>query len=152
MMDEKALTEARQKAERAVADMPEGDLKLKAFELILTRLLYSSGDTAISDDGGVQRSKGHPRTRTRAGSPPSDVLAVDTPPISTPTRILQLKKEGFFSEERSISEIQDELRTRGWRYETTALSGPLIGLVQARELRRAKGQDGNKTIYKYFNP
>lgn len=151
-MDEKTLTEARKKAERAVADMPEGDLKLKAFELILTRLLSASGDVALSDGGGERRSKGHRRTRPRAGSPSSDAGAVDAPPVSTPTRILELKKEGFFKEERSISEIQDELRTHGWRYETTALSGPLIGLVQVRELRRAKGQDGNKTIYKYFNP
>jgi hypothetical protein len=148
-MEEKTLTEARKKAERAVADMADGDLKLKAFELILGRLLLAS-DGAPSQTGHEPKSKARRNVESRNESPAEGT--VETVPVTAPSRILSLKREGFFKEERTITAIQEELQTRGWRYVTTALSGPLMKLVQARELRRAKVQDGNKTIYKYFNP
>src|SRR6266581_9319050 len=132
-MDEKTLTEARKKAERAVADMADGDLKLKAFELILSRLLVASDD-APSQPGHEPKSKARRNVATRNGSPAEGT--VETVPATAPSRILSLKREGFFNEERSITEIQEALQTRGWRYVTTALSGPLMNLVQARELRR----------------
>jgi len=71
---------------------------------------------------------------------------------SAPARILELKNEGFFDRGPGIGEIRDELQTHGWMYDVTALSGPLMKLVRAGELRRKKVQDGNKTIYKYYKP
>jgi hypothetical protein len=65
---------------------------------------------------------------------------------------LQLKAEGFFDNQRGIGEIRRELQTHGWRYPLTALSGTLMKLVRARELRRERVNDGHKTAYKYFNP
>lgn len=38
-MDTKTLLELRKKAEKAVADMSDGPLKVKAFEVILANLL-----------------------------------------------------------------------------------------------------------------
>jgi hypothetical protein len=40
-MDAKRLIELRKQAEKSVADMPDGDLKLKAFEVILNHLVVS---------------------------------------------------------------------------------------------------------------
>jgi len=144
-MDTKELIEARQKAEAAVAEMPEGELRLEAFKLILNRLL-SGGDKAAPVSTKA-RGGGRSERRTRQTTERDDAV-----PRSTPDRILALKEEGFFSEQRGIGEIRDELQTHGWMYDVTALSGPLMKLVRKRELRRLNVQDGNKTTYKYFNP
>jgi len=146
-MDANSVIEARKKAEHAVADMAEGELKLIAFEIILKRLL------SVSEEG-VPDVPGHGkrRHRARSGHKSGQETQADVAPVSAPTRILELKNQGFFDEERGIGEIRDELQTHGWRYDVTALSGPLMKLVRARELRRVKVDDGSKTVYKYFNP
>jgi hypothetical protein len=147
-MDTNSLIEARKKAEAAVAEMPEGELRVEAFKLILNKLLSASdsSEPATKARSSTRRSAsgGHKKT--------SDEPSEDAVPRSAPARILSLKAEGFFKEERGIGEIRDELQTHGWRYDVTALSGTLIGLVQRRELRRLKVADGTKTTYKYFNP
>jgi len=147
-MDTNSLIEARKKAEAAVAEMPEGELRVEAFKLILSKLL-SAGDS--SEPAGRARSNTS-RSASGGNKKTSDESGEDAVPRSAPARILSLKAEGFFREERGIGEIRDELQTHGWRYDLTALSGPLIGLVQRRELRRLKVDDGSKTTYKYFNP
>jgi hypothetical protein len=147
-MDTKAIIEARKKAEAAVAEMPEGELRVEAFKLILNRLL-SGGER--TDPAG----KSLPATRRHANARESKATenqAEDLVPRSAPQRILALKAEGFFEKERGIGEVREELQTHGWRYDVTALSGALIGLVQRRDLRRLKVDDGKKTAYKYFNP
>ncbi len=148
-MDADSLKDARKKAELAVADMPEGELRVEAFKLILNRLLAEGGSAAPEQKG---RSGRHHRGENRSHNSSSEGHE-DAAPRSVPARILELKAVGFFDEERGIGEIRDELQTQGWRYDLTALSGPLMKLVQARELRRSKvGDDGKKTTYKYFNP
>ena len=122
--------------------MPEGVLKVKAFETILTHLL--SGDVGKR----VQSvSKGKPRP-TQKGE------AVPTAPNSLTERILSLKGEGFFSSQRSITEIRQELKKNGWHYPVTSMSGPLQRLVQKRELRREQADDGDEERkgYVYSNP
>jgi hypothetical protein len=147
-MDTNKLIEARKKAEQAVADMADGELKLKAFGMFLEKLL-SADNSGDSGFGSRKRTKG----RARAGRDASETQKKDAAPAgSVPARIIELKEEGFFTEERGIREIQDELRTHGWRYDLTALSGPLMRLVRKRDLRRLQVNDGNKAIYKYFNP
>jgi len=147
-MDADSLKEARKKAERAVADMPEGELRVEAFKLILNRLL-TEGDSEVPErkrrSSRQQRSKNRDRNSASEGHE-------DAVPRSAPARILELKADGFFDEQRGIGEVRDELQTHGWRYDVTALSGPLMKLVRARELRRSKVTDGSKTTYKYFNP
>jgi len=136
-MDANTLIEARKKAELAVAEMPEGELRVEAFKLILNRLLA---------DGG-RHHRGKDRKTKHQNEPLEDAV-----PRSAPSRILELKSEGFFDEQRGIGEVREELQTHGWRYDVTDLSGPLMKLVRERELRRSKVKDGNKTTYKYFNP
>ena len=149
-MDIKILIEARKKAEAAVAEMPEGQLRVEAFKLILSRLL-------VADEAAGTARKNQARRRTvieLLGSKPGDAepRREDAIPRSAPERILALKEEGFFSEPRGIGEIREELQTHAWRYDVTALSGSLMTLVQKKQLRRSKVTDGKKTIYKYFNP
>jgi len=148
-MDPDSVIEARKKAEHAVADMPEGDLKLKAFELILNRFLSVCEDLSAGRTGRLKRSGS---SEVRGNQNPGNVEKPDAVPRSTPGRILHLKAEGFFGEQRGIGEIREELQTHGWRYPLTALSGAMMKLVGARELRRERVNEGNRKVYKYFNP
>jgi len=147
-MDAKVLIEARQKAEQAVAEMPEGELRIEAFKIILNRLLSEEASPVPRPQ---VRSPRHQRVTNRKRQSGRD-NEEDTVPRSVPARILALKADGFFDAQRGIGEIRDELQTHGWRYNVTGLSGPLMRLVRERELRRLKVDDGGKTTYKYFNP
>src|SRR2546422_11490195 len=134
-MDEKSLKDARLKAERVVADMPEGDLKLKAFEVTLSHLLAS--------DGAVEgrKSKGS----KKAPSTPSQANTLSE-------RILMLQAEGIFNTPQVIGAVREGLQVYGWHYPVTTLSGTLQALVQKRKLRRERVKDNNKVVWKYSNP
>jgi hypothetical protein len=147
-MDAHTLIEARKKAELAVAEMPEGELRIEAFKLILNRLLMDGGSPTPVGKGPAIRHQRSENRKTKQHTEHQE----DRVPRSTPSRVLELKAEGFFDAQRGIGEIREELQTHGWRYGLTDLSGPLMKLVRERELRRTKVKDGNKTTYKYFNP
>jgi len=134
------LVHVRQQAEKAVADMQEGELKLKAFEIFLSHLL----GTQPMDPGVAQSSR--PSEDQRVPKKVSRAVSSKT------GRILVLKNEEYFRELRKISEVREELASRGWHYPLSALSGPLQELVQRRELRRQKMQHGKKRVWKYSNP
>jgi hypothetical protein len=141
-MELKRLVDVRREAEKAVSDMPEGELKVKAFEVILNSLISvpmnpETGDNVIRTTGTPSR-KGPEKRQSK--------------PTSTRDRILLLNEEDYFREQRSIAEIRQKLAVRGWHYPQTALSGPLQDLVQRRELRRQKLPDGKKRVWKYSNP
>lgn len=61
--------------------------------------------------------------------------------------IRQIKKEGFFKQKRTLSDVQKTLETRGYIYPVTSLSGPLLSLVRSRELGRLK-EEG---VWKYVH-
>jgi hypothetical protein len=134
----KELKELRKKAEDAVADMRDGELKTKAFEILLQHLLAQETPNAVSQSGSVTE----PTTTKQKKS------AI---PGTTKSRILLLKDEGFFLVPRSISEIKSELHAHGWILPMTTLSGPLQKLVQERQLRRIK-EKKLKQGWKYVNP
>src|SRR5882757_5479717 len=114
------LVELRRRAEAAVADMAEGPLKTKAFEVFLMELLRNSHSIHTPPE---------PRSRAdREGKRHSQT--------SIPGRILGLRDAGFFREQRTIAEIRAELMKQGWHIPATTLSGRLQGLVQQRKLRR----------------
>ena len=144
-MDVKRLIQLRKEAEKAVAEMPEGDLKLKAFEVILNHLIGSTGAVA----GVKGKTSERQVSPGRAGKPADEPNTSDE---TTAGRILVLKDEEFFKTQRSIAEIREELQAHGWHYPATTLSGELIRLVQRRKLRRQKVKEGNKRIWKYSNP
>ena len=134
------LKELRRRAEQATSDMPDGDLKLKAFEVILDNLLRGREDE--TGEGASPAASATPPRR----QPASRVVAT-----SIWDRILVLKAENYFAKLRTIGEVREQLASRGWHYPSTALSGPLQQLVQ-HELRRQRVSDGGKKFWKYSNP
>lgn len=135
------LIELRKQAEQSVQGMPDGELKLKAFETILTHLLSSASGTEKRRE--APDNKLVSRVKPKAGKAPASVTE----------RLLSLKGDGFFSAQRIIAEIRQELKKNGWHYPITSLSGPLQVLVQQRQLRRERVDDerGRKG-WRYSNP
>jgi hypothetical protein len=132
------LKELRKKAEEAVAEMPQGELKTKAFEVILQHLLSTRTIPFQTLPSEKRQTK-------------QDLVSSKVPGTSK-SRILLLKDEGFFTVPRSLVEVKDELTAHGWLHPQSALSGPLQGLVRERRLRRLKDQAGKKKVWKYVNP
>ena len=128
------LVAARKRAEAAVADMSDGALKEKAFEVILRSLLAT----------------GSRQSTTAAADRPEKVHSAH--PSSLSERINLLAEEGFFSEPKSLSDIQMKLAEHGWHYPQTSLSTPLIRFVRQRRLRRLQLDVGNKRVWKYALP
>jgi hypothetical protein len=136
------IQQLRKQAESAVQDMPDGELKLKAFEVILHHLLLGAGGGPVLPVGVAAAKSGG-----RTVAAPKQLSA----PRSASERILSLQAEGFFTLQRSIREIQAELRKRGWHYPLSALSGPLQILAQNKSLRREQLSDGSRRVWKYAN-
>lgn len=136
-MEMETLVTARKTAESAVAEMPEGPLKIAAFETILRKLLDTSSQLErLTDRRGSQST--------------SDRRAVKSGNASgTTSRITSLVDEGFFSQQRSLAEIQGALAERGWHYDQNFLSTPVTRLVRRRVLRRTQVTEGTKKIWKY---
>ena len=123
------LKQARESAENAVADMKDGELKVAAFSVILNRLLAETvpeeNEDAVSKSRATKQAKGQGKQKAQAS------------PKTVNDRILSLHTDGFFSSQRGLSEIQDELAKNGWHYPITTLSGAMQGLVgPGKELRR----------------
>jgi hypothetical protein len=129
------LVSLRRKAEEAVADMADGPLKIKAFEMILGSLLAAPSQ------------QHEPQSLVRAVQPPPNES-----PSSIGARISLLADEGFFAQPRSLGEIQDGLAAHGWHYPQNNLSTPLVRLVRQRRLRRLQLAEGNKKVWKYSLP
>lgn len=138
-MDVKKLVEARKEAEKAVAQMEDGQIKVKAFEVILAHLLSSSATTE-------QR----PGKITTMVEPKASRLSKKAKSASA--RVLVLRDEGFFRNQRSMGEVTEELAAHGWHYPLTSLSGTLQALAQRQELRRVRTKQGSKKVWLYSEP
>jgi|ERR1700738_1339734 len=142
-MNAKELISIRREAEKAVSEMADGELKVKAFEVMLKHLLATKGGS--SNGRSTAPAAVLPENAKAAGKRAKIA-------VSRTGRILTLKNEDYFREQRAIGEVRDELAARGWHYPVTALSGPLQELVQRRDLRRQKMAQGKKKVWKYSNP
>jgi hypothetical protein len=135
-MDQDTLNRAMSLAEQMVGPVKESRMRAAAFGVVLSALLEGTKWSAKTS-----RAEAPPKPRARRGG------GGDT----APARIVGLKGMGFFKEQRSLSEVRDELGASGWHYALTALSGVMQGLVQARELRRVRAKVGNRNVWKYSN-
>jgi len=129
------LVSLRRRAEGAVADMADGPLKIKAFEVILESLLRS--DSSQQEVQSPSRPSQHAQGES---------------PSSIGSRISLLADEGFFAQPRSLGEIQESLAAHGWHYPQNNLSTPLVRLVRQRRLRRLQLSEGKKKLWKYSLP
>jgi hypothetical protein len=139
MLTAEKLREIRKKAQDAVSDMSETELRTKAFEVFLQHLLTSESPGRLIASAPSSRrthEKSRPLAKTGGIKP----------------RILLLRDEGFFAVPRSISDIKSELQAHGWIHPLTALSGPLQALVRERELRRIKDHGAKQKVWKCVNP
>src|SRR5260370_1774459 len=123
-----ALRQARIIAEKTVADMADGPLKVKAFEVVFARLINDSGKAPAAEKMSGRRS---------------DVGNKREPQAAT-DRIASLRDEGFFKLQRTIGVVRDELQAHGWHYPLTTLSGTLQALVKRRSLRRQRVREGKR--------
>ena len=130
-----SLIRAREQAENAVKDMKDDALKVAAFQTILRKLL---------DEADSPASKA---LKISHKTPTSEAA-----PDSLPGRILLLKEDDYFEEQRMLGEVREALGTRGWHYPVTTLSGAMQSLVRRRLLRRQQASSGNKKVWKYSNP
>lgn len=136
-METKAILEARKQAEKAVADMPDSDLKLKAFEIILGKLL----EQRVSGTRVVPREAAPSKTRAR--SPKASGLQ---------ERILELSSNNFFSAPRAVAEVQSELGAAGFPYKYSDVAVGLLRLTRKRVLRRIPYSEEGRKAYKYCLP
>jgi len=131
-MTPEEMVALRKQAESTVSDMPEGELKVKAFEVAYTHLLSTPVTKA---------------SKQKLGRP---VTPADNP--TTPTaRIITLREEEFFVQPRSIGEVQEALKAHGWHYGVVRIGTPLLRLVQQKHLRRDRVVEHGKKIWKYVN-
>jgi len=133
-MSEDFLVRTRKRAEQAVAGMPEGPLKIAAFQTILAKLL-ADADSAEEAE--------RPPTNAPSGTKRQPRTLIE--------RILVIKSEGFFKLQRSLSDAREALGSRGWHYPLTTLSGAMQALVRRRELRRERVIAGKKRVWMYSN-
>ncbi|ABC82092.1 hypothetical protein [Anaeromyxobacter dehalogenans] len=138
-MDAKRLMELRKLAEQAVADMPAGELKVKAFEVMLAHLLAGEQRTTTSPGG---EHAGRPTRNAEQRKEANSLIG----------RLLVLRGEGLFRNQRAMGEIREELQAHGWHYPLTTLSGALVTLTRRGELRRQRVAQGERKIWKYSNP
>jgi len=141
MLEDAKITAARDSALRAVENMPDNALKLRAFEVILGRLL--DAEVGMSRNSPASGSPSPKLGKGLKGSGSAELPSKT--PKSCSERILSLRNEGFFKSPRTLADIRNELQMHGWTYPITSLSGPVQKLVQRRELRRLAGQDGTYT-------
>src|SRR5580658_1922055 len=133
-VDQETVNRAIKQAEEMVSAVPDINTKAAAFGVLFSRLL----EGAPVEERARGGEPGAPRGKRATGATAS-------------ARILGLKGEGFFTEQRSLSEIRDELGARGWHYPLTALSGVMQSLVRGRELRRAQVRLGSREVWQYSN-
>jgi len=161
-MDAKELIGLRKEAEKVVQDMADGDLKVKAFEVILKHLMEEKSGVftalerfseTIEKLTAMQTAMDSSQMAVVPHKTEKEVKAIDdTFDNSLAGRVLVLKEEKYFANPKTLQEIRQELATHGWHYPSTALSGALLKLVQKRKLRRQSVREGKKSVWKYSNP
>jgi len=129
------LIKAREMAEAAVADMPEGQFKMATYQTILAQLVQHA---LVHDSRELKRESVQPSVTKRK-------------PSGTTSRVLSLIDDGFFDQPRSLAEIRETLANRGFHYRLEDLGTPLTRMVQRKHLRRSQATLRGKQVWHYSN-
>ena len=141
----KELVARRKAAEKVVAGMPDGPMKVKAFVMAFQDL------QAPATAGRRKRSRRAPR----GPAAKSEQAAAKRRKASTGPQghLRELVEERYFASPRSLPDIVQQLRVAGHVYKQQDLSTPLRRLTQGKVLRRkqVEREDGRKiwTYEKY---
>jgi len=143
MREKDSMVELRKRAEKIVADMPEGELKLKAFEVAFKHLL----ETTVSPVGVPSREVS---AKKRRRAP----VAQEAPELrgELPKRIFELRNDEFFREPRTGREVQRELKTRGFHYAQAVVQMALLRMTRRRLVRRVQLREEGKRGFGYVEP
>jgi hypothetical protein len=137
-MDIKQIKSILKTAEKAAKTIGDKEMRLKAFEIVLSSILRTP---QLSSRSGMVAESPKPRATVK-----------QTRASSTSDRILLLRDEGFFVAPRTLAQVREELKRHAWHYPLTTLSGPIANLVSKRELRRVREKEGKKSVWKYAIP
>lgn len=138
-MEHKTIVEARKRAEKAIADMPDGDVKLKAFEVILAKLLEAPEGVARTT---VVRKVG---ASTRSSGAAQEASGLQG-------RIMELASDGFFSKPKGAADIKLALGTKGHHHKNEDIAVALLRLVRRKTLRRIPDTKKGRSRYLYCLP
>ena len=134
---DKELIKARERAEAAVADMPDNDFKIATYQTILAQL--------------VQHALARDSQELKTASAQFSTAKLGRKPAGTTSRILSLIDEGFFDQPRSLAEIRETLADKGFHYRLEDLGTPLTRMVQRKHLRRSQASFRGKQVWRYSN-
>jgi hypothetical protein len=144
-MDDQRLKDAFKRAAEIAKSVPRG-LQEVAFNRALDSLLPAAAPQAVQTtpaqrvrrphtkavEASRTQDKPKPKQRKRKGGRPGPKAAVEA-----------LLDAGYFSQAKTIGEVQKELRDhKGHAYRLVELSPALVRLVRGEQLRRKKNQDG----------
>lgn len=138
------LIDIRKKAEAVVADMPDGPVKVAAFELAFTRLAETDEKTTSARKprrgfrrGGMGPSGDKGKKARKKGGPKA--------------HIGELIAEGFFEKGQTVGDVVHGLLVNGHKYPRADVSATLRRLTQEKKLRRKKDArgPGNKKVWAY---
>jgi hypothetical protein len=127
--------------------MKDAELRRSAFQIVLEDLL-AGGSRAKSSLRGKGKS-------AQNGHAQEDPVRMKKQPDKasrggTQSCVDELLSDGFFKEQKNISEVEAELKNRGHHIPVTSLSGPLQRMCKERKLRRQKmAKIGNRRTWSY---
>ena len=64
--------------------------------------------------------------------------------------LLDLKAEGFFKEEKTLAQISDSLRLKGWNLKRTSLPKALLKMLREGNLKRKQVTIDKKKTFLYY--
>ncbi|MDD5302741.1 MAG: hypothetical protein PHS14_06480 [Elusimicrobia bacterium] len=123
------IAHLRSTAEEAVHDMKDGDMKVKAFEVVLKHLLESGAPSAPSS---TKKAINKAAKTTRKQDGPT-------------ARIADLIETGIFDKPCALGIVHAALRDLGHLYPLSTVSVTLLRLARDKKLRRVR--EGGKYLY-----
>ncbi len=87
--------------------------------------------------------------RDRQAGPVSDKLDGGIGPSGTQARIMELEREGFFSEPRLPDQVRHTLRVKGYHHNRADIRMSLLRLARKKKLRRVEHGQGKKGALAY---
>lgn len=133
-METKTFQLACREAQKLAGFLDEPQLRTAAFHVALDKLLSMPSVEAKERPAPREKGTGH---EAKNGAKPKSL---------TQRRILELRDDGYFQQPRLSTEVQAELRTRGFHHNLNDVQMALLRLAQKREFRRLN--EGDKK-YRY---
>jgi hypothetical protein len=137
-MTDQQIEDVLQRAQALSAKI-DIDFRKIAFEAIVNSLLMSSAS------GNTGHASAPTKSKRSSGS------VAHKHPVTLGDRILSLRSDNFFAEQRGLNDVRDELKKSAWHHSMPAIGTAIAILVRRKELRREKVKKDQKTKWLYSN-